>query len=476
MVATAAGTSAATTTAAAPSVYFRLATTRRRLGINAGRPTFSITWAAAGIAAFRNVSGSFVTREPNRKSGRCPRIIATDAAFTQAAGALGTTFLLVVMGWGISVAVRNEVIGPGLQYAVALPDVSVLLVDGPAMTRSGAVGTRPATTIVRSIINTAPATVTEIVVLFDCPTKIPAARAAVHVRRAAASQTVFAPEALRLMTATSLNGATWQELFSTAAGKARAYNLLFDAFKVETIAASATATADVRTTLTDPETNAVWSHPYDGTRSAMADDIELYDYGEAECQLAMCIRGLAARSPEIRAAVLTIDTDIYLQTALSPVIDTSQIVIAAARVWRNDTTVVRVASAGRKRARAEQLTQMWELVTCDALLPAATPAGLFLHLCAGGVDYCKGLGGYGWPQSNLVAAGGKGRRQPPRLPRPSPAGRWTSKRWRRRLNRLGKQPGARPTLASCASSWTTLCTAGDTTCGRTPDGQMLPGR
>jgi hypothetical protein len=317
------------------------------------------------------------------------------------------------MGWGISVAVRNEVIGPGLQYAVALPDVSVLLVDGPAMTRSGAVGTRPATTIVRSIINTAPATVTEIVVLFDCPTKIPAARAAVHVRRAAASQTVFAPEALRLMTATSLNGATWQELFSTAAGKARAYNLLFDAFKVETIAASATATTDVRTTLTDPETNAVWSHPYDGTRSAMADDIELYDYGEAECQLAMCIRGLAARSPEIRAAVLTIDTDIYLQTALSPVIDTSQIVIAAARVWRNDTTVVRVASAGRKRARAEQLTQMWELVTCDALLPAATPAGLFLHLCAGGVDYCKGLGGYGWPQSNLVAAVAKAAGNPP---------------------------------------------------------------
>jgi hypothetical protein len=206
------------------------------------------------------------------------------------------------------------------------------------------------------------------------------------------------------MTIKSLGGATWQQLFSTTAGKARAYELLHEAFRIETITAAAAAAVIVRTTITSPATSAVWSHPFDGTRSAMAADIEAHAYGEAECQLAMCVRGLSARSPATRAVILTIDTDIYLQTALTPAIDASRVVIAAARVWRNEHTVVRMASAGRKRARAEQLTQMWELVTCDALAPFATAEGLFLHLCAGGVDYCNGLGGYGWSQPALVAA------------------------------------------------------------------------
>lgn len=308
------------------------------------------------------------------------------------------------MGWGISAALRTDVIAPGLGYSATLPDASVLLVDGPAMTRSGAVGTRPANAIVRSILAMAPATVTEIVVMFDCPAKVPAARAAVHVRRAASASKTFTTPQLNALTTKSIGAATWQQLFSTTAGKARAYELLYEAFRIETITAAATATVPVRTTLTSPTTSEVWSHPFDGTRSAMADDIEAHAYGEAECQLAMCVRGLSARSPDTRAVILTIDTDIYLQTALTPAIDASQVVIAAARVWRNEHTVVRVASAGRKRARAEQLTQMWELVTCDALAPMATAEGLFLHLCAGGVDYCNGLGGYGWSQPALVAA------------------------------------------------------------------------
>lgn len=308
------------------------------------------------------------------------------------------------MGWGISAALRSEVIKPGLRYEAVLPSASVLLIDGPAMTRSGAVGTRPPTAIVKSILATAPASVAEIVVLFDCPTKVPAARAAVHVKRAAGASTTFLPDQLAAMTTASIGGATWQQLFSTTAGKARAYQLLFDAFCAETIIASATASRVVRTTMTAPATNAVWSHPFDGIRSDMAADIERHSYGEAECQLAMCVRGLSARSPETQAVVLTIDTDMYLQTALTPAINSAQLTIAAARVWRNDTTVVRLASAGRKRARAEQLTQMWELVSCAELAPWATTIGLFMHLCAGGVDYCKGLGGYGWSQPALVAA------------------------------------------------------------------------
>jgi len=322
---------------------------------------------------------------------------------SHATGARGIT--TGVMGWGISAALRTDVIAPGLGYSATLPDASVMLVDGPAMTRSGAVGTRPATAIVRAILTAAPASVTEIVVLFDCPAKVPAARAAVHVRRASAASVMFTVPQLEAMTIKSLGGATWQQLFSTTAGKARAYELLHEALRVETITAAATvAGAPVRTTITSPATSEVWSHPFDGTRSAMAADIEAHAYGEAECQLAMCVRGLSARSPDTRAVILTIDTDIYLQTALTPAIDASQVVIAAARVWRNDHTVVRLSSAGRKRARAEQLTQMWELVACDALAPIATAGGLFFHLCAGGVDYCNGLGGYGWSQPALVAA------------------------------------------------------------------------
>jgi hypothetical protein len=274
------------------------------------------------------------------------------------------------------------------------------------MTRSGAVGSQPATAIVGTLLRAIPASVEQLVILFDYPAAVPTKRSGVHAARAKGKTgTAIDETTLAACTPGALakhgdgNPVTWQELFSTTRGKARAYDILHEAFRTETLR---TGPAHRSTTITCPRTAEVFVHPF-AAPSQFAADLALHPYGEAEAQLAMCVRGMAGRDPDAQIGILTIDTDILLQVALTPSIPSASVVIAIAKVFRNESTVVRVAGDGRKRAKAENLTQAWELVACSALAEKATPAGLFWHLCAGGVDYCKGLGGYGWPQRTMIA-------------------------------------------------------------------------
>jgi hypothetical protein len=119
----------------------------------------------------------------------------------------------------------------------------------------------------------------------------------------------------------------------------------------------------------------------------------------------MCVREVAAARPAAPMLVLTIDTDCLLQLAATPAIDSAAVTIALARVWRNHdaSIVVRTSAAGRKRQRADKLTQQWELIACGKL-PPGEPDRLFWHLAAGGVDYCGGLGGFGWTQDRCLDA------------------------------------------------------------------------
>lgn len=324
------------------------------------------------------------------------------------------------MGWGCAVKVRTELLDTGnaISYAPALPDADVLMIDGPAMTRSGAVGTRPAFHIAQHILKLAPDTTKTIIVCFDCPARVPAVRHAVHVVRAAAGPVpvTISDAVLGAATIGSLgkmeSGAdlTWPELFSTPRGKARAYELLFEAFKQQlTLLAAAkreapppelpNAVVQFAGVVTSPATGEFWST---NTETEFAPDLA-FPYGEAEAQLTMCVAGHHARHPGSKINVLTIDTDILLQVGLTPAIDSSAVTIALARVWKNDDVTVRVNATGRKRQKAEQLTQQWELVCGNALAAMASRPSLFFYLAAGGVDYCGGLGGFGWPQKACIA-------------------------------------------------------------------------
>lgn len=313
------------------------------------------------------------------------------------------------MGWGLTAAIRGDVLADSTSYERTLPESTVYLIDGPAVCRSNAVGTRPASAIVRYVLDQIQDATTDVVILFDCPAQVPAARDAVHLARGVdAGHTSIGAEFLQAATTRSLgvdsagSPITWQQLFNTTVGKARAYELLHLAFREETLR---TGPKGRTTTISSPVDASVWSHPFN-VPSFFAPDIANYAYGEAEAQLAMCVHGLSQRRPEATATIWTIDTDILLQVALTPAIDARAVQIALAKVYKNDETVVRSSSAGRKRAKTESLSPMWEIVSCRQLQTQASATGLFWFLCAGGVDYCRGLGGFGWPQRVAICNAG----------------------------------------------------------------------
>ena len=361
-------------------------------------------------SASRIVSVSISVRVVNMAAGRLPANSACSHKFIHVS--LGRTAITTTMGWGLTAAIRADVLASSTSYETALPETTVYFIDGPAVCRSNAVGTRPASAIAQYVLNQIKGATTDVVILFDCPAHVPAARDAVHLARGVdATGAALGAEFLQAATTRTLgvdnNGApiTWQRLFNTTVGKARAYELLHLAFREETLQAGPKGRA---TTISSPTDASVWSHPFDQP-SFFASDISNYAYGEAEAQLAMCVHGLSQRRPGATSTIWTIDTDILLQVALTPAIDASAVQIALAKVYKNDDTVVRSSAAGRKRAKIESLSPMWEIVSCRQLQLQASATGLFWFLCAGGVDYCRGLGGFGWPQRVAIhnAAGPK---------------------------------------------------------------------
>lgn len=336
------------------------------------------------------------------------------------------------MGWKLDLKLRGALIAPATFYSAGLPAADTVLIDGPATFRSGAVGVRPPRSVVEAVIKALPPTA-DVAVFFDCPAMVPATRNAVHSARAAGStSTEVAAETLAALTPASLgkhpsgSDVTWPELFSTPRGKAAAYAVLFAAAKEAIIRG---CTKQRSATVTCPATGAVWSHPF-GAPSAFEPVMARFSYGEAECQLAMCLRDLARARPAAKSLVLTIDTDILLQVAATPAVASDAVTIALARVWRNGDagTVVRTSGAGRKRQKAEKLTQQWELVDCGKLPPGSAER-LFWYLAAGGVDYCSGLGGFGWTQDRCLRALDSPGGAPPLFSRPAPAGAGAGGDW-----------------------------------------------
>lgn len=309
------------------------------------------------------------------------------------------------MGWKLDLKLRAELLLCATEYNPVLPAADTVLIDGPATFRSGAVGARPPRQVIDSVLTILPSTARSVAIFFDCPTMVPATRRAVHTSRSAGkAETTISDVVLRNMTTKSLgkhpSGAevTWPELFSSTRGKAAAYAILFLAVKESVLR---TCQKTRITSVTCPATGALWSHPFHET-SPFTEVIARHAYGEAECQLAMCISSLSTRAPAAPALVMTIDTDILLQVAATPAIPSKAVTIALARVWRNpENIIIRTAAAGRKRKRSEKFSQQWELIDCGKL-PAGSPDQLFWYLAAGGVDYCNGLGGFGWPQRNCI--------------------------------------------------------------------------
>jgi hypothetical protein len=155
--------------------------------------------------------------------------------------------------------------------------------------------------------------------------------------------------------------------------------------------------------VTRPNESTSWAYPFTTDASSLTVAYNEQQYGEAECQLVMSVRKLVYAAinsgrPIPTTTVLTIDTDIVLQLAGAYV----PLVRAVwAKVWVSDAGVSRTS----KKAPANSEPR-WEVVHTSSLLEGQTQTSMawrvFGWLCVGGVDYCDGLGGFGWQAESIM--------------------------------------------------------------------------
>jgi hypothetical protein len=294
-----------------------------------------------------------------------------------------------------------------------------VLVDGNAALRSGCVGEIPATVVAKRLLKTIgfPKYVQQLCVAFDNH-NIPPARALVHAGRK--KQVKVEPSTVTQQKNSSVTSmaVSWQRLFASSTGKQRAYELLVEALKREIKCCGApqftadTAAGPVRVSISVPYSNVVWNYPFDDTPTNLFALDEFVSYGEAEAQIVMCAEGLI-RQGVGPLVIVTIDTDILLQTLG---VWAKNVYIYLAKVWvvcpakptktkgRDMSLCHRTAGKAKAAAKAAKGTVVCrsEFVSCNAMRrflgPTArqTVNSLLWMLLAGGVDYNKGLGGFGW--------------------------------------------------------------------------------
>lgn len=335
------------------------------------------------------------------------------------------------MGWAISAETRTTWLHGGkcLRYVAPVDGAmggvtaAAVLVDGNAALRSGCVGQVPATVVVKRLLRTVgfPKYVKRLCVAFD-NSNIPPARTAVHASRKTKIKVEPASDQQIAGSSTTAMLVPWQQLFASISGKRRAYALLVDALKSEVVRCGAPrfgdkpdSSADVCVAISVPYSNTVWTYPFDESAMTLFRLEEFVSYGEAEAQIVMCAEQLikCGLGPLV---IVTIDTDILLQTLG---IWARDVYIYLAKVWvvmqpkakhkrstagRDMSQCHRTAGKAKQAAKACNGTVVCrsEFVSCNAMRRFLGPTArqmansLLWMLLAGGVDYNRGLGGFGW--------------------------------------------------------------------------------
>ena len=357
------------------------------------------------------------------------------------------------MGWGLDTARRCDLLAAALSHVQKFPAADYHLVDGPAALRSMASGNRPAFGIGKMAYShyKRRAKVADelgtVVIMFDRSDKMPAARAEVAKARARAAASTKAPSESDARAATiyrlgvhsdTKKEITWQEMFSTSKTKAIAFQLIIKSIKLAVI--NSANPDDPQTVIIQSPISSepLWIFPF-GTRHGIESLLTTSQYGEAEGQIAMLVNFIGRKAKETGAPipvinVHTIDTDSILQVGISPTSGSKysnvNIVIAKRyavtniagphrpdQICLSAITARRQLVAASEHAKKFQLpepkeSRVWEVVSCSDIGNEIIPGGknrkasaLFWFLCAGGVDYCKGLSRFGWPQDHMVSKG-----------------------------------------------------------------------
>ena len=312
-----------------------------------------------------------------------------------------------VMGWGMAAELREDLLRPA-ETIVDKPLVSadIVAVDGNAMLRNLAIGTVPASTVAQRLVarlynpSTPPL---DVLVCFDCPATMVALRAEVATKRAkrvlcAASLAQVAGIGEKQMPC------TWELLFASPTGKPAAMRILICALKRAFVMAAKPSGPTPTVTMALPD-GTRWVYPF-GASGRFTAALAAQPYGEAEAQLVVGIRAVAyaaaaARAPVPRTVVHTIDTDILLQLLG---IWSRNVQVVMAKVWRSKQGSIHRS----KKAALPAPAPAWRVYSLDAMRDIFGGSALrvanaqFWLLCAGGVDYCAGIGAFGWWQRTCV--------------------------------------------------------------------------
>jgi len=331
------------------------------------------------------------------------------------------------MGWGCNADKRDAFLAAHNSVSTTTdinPTATMVCIDGNAASRSQAVGLRPALMIARHVLKPVTAATRTVIVCFDNAHVPEIRRAEVHTSRQAKVKDAAASDA---EIAAFVDGGTtpWESMFASPAGKVVAFQAIIRAMKehiIRTAAANCTyvITMPGQVSPETPETF-VWSYPF-GAPNEYEAVLRKYFYGEAEAQLAVCIKHSAKTALTTGRAVpptalYTIDTDaLYqmlglwhprLEVVLGTVWETGdgkqhRSAIKAQRAVRE------IKAANKKRKREDQLAaaieRKYRRVNISQLAKslcggsAAKMANAqWWQLLAGGCDYnLSGLSGFGW--------------------------------------------------------------------------------
>lgn len=307
------------------------------------------------------------------------------------------------MGWGMAADLREELLRPA-ETIVDKPLVAadIVAVDGNAMLRNMAVGMAPASTVAQRLVArlydpSAPPS--DVLVCFDCPATMVALRAEVAAKRARRVLCAASASHVASLTERSMPCA-WELLFASPTGKPAAMRVLIQALKRALVAAAAPDGPTPTVTLALPD-GTQWVYPF-GASSRFADALSAQPYGEAEAQLVVAIRAAvyaaaAAGTPVPQSVVHTIDTDILLQLLG---IWARNVRVVMAKVWRSKAGAI----YRTKKKALPAPAPAWRVYDFDGLRDIFGGSALrvanaqFWLLCAGGVDYCGGIGAFGWWQ------------------------------------------------------------------------------
>ena len=319
------------------------------------------------------------------------------------------------MGWGTPHKNKVICLGPALQVVETPPPAAMVLVDANAITRALMAGTTPPRLVARRFWDKATACLADsgrrvVGVFWDNRSRTPPCRDALHARRYGGKPKSVATDAdVAALTAGSVGTSTWTELLAHREGKAKATRLVCECIKREAIARAGDNSPEIF--MSEPvevgqsSSAAVWTYPFDRPPAdVVAAHQESQNYGEAECQAvgvlrALVIRAVGSGDVPLTTTVLTIDTDMILQLLG---IYAPRVTVAIATVWEAPTGVIHRI----RKSAPSQSKQKWEMVNVDAMTADRTGDDLlwlmFCWLAIGGVDYCNGLGSFGWTAAAVL--------------------------------------------------------------------------